>query len=84
VGSKTFDGVRFAAYTKDHPPPHVHGFYGGVEAIIDLLFDQRAVRLSRRKKNVKPKGAKRANVNRIREAARRNYDEVVALWEAAQ
>jgi hypothetical protein len=30
VGSKTFDGVWFMAYTKDHLPPHVHAFYAGV------------------------------------------------------
>jgi len=27
VGSRTFDGARFAAYTDDHPPDHVHGLY---------------------------------------------------------
>jgi hypothetical protein len=38
VGSKTFDGVRFAAYTDDHPPPHVHGFYAGVVVVMELIF----------------------------------------------
>jgi Domain of unknown function (DUF4160) len=83
VGSKTFDGVRFAAYTDDHLPPHVHGFYAGVEAIIDLSIPERAVRLSGRKKRVRPKNAKRSDVDHIRETARRNFDALVDLWESA-
>jgi hypothetical protein len=25
MGSKTFDGVWFISFSRDHPPPHVHG-----------------------------------------------------------
>ncbi len=84
MGSKTFDGVRFAAYTNDHLPPHVHGFYGESEVLIDLLLEERAIRLSRRKDNVRPKGAKRSDVTHVRRVARRNFDALVAVWEAAR
>jgi len=83
VGSKTFDGVRFAAYTDDHLPPHVHGFYAGVEAIVELLIAERAVRLALRKDDVTPRNAKRSDVNHILRTAAKHFDELVALWEAA-
>ena len=83
MGSKTFDGVRFAAYTDDHLPPHVHGFYAGIEAIVELLISERAVRLSPRKDNVTPRNGKRSDVNHILRTAAKHFDELVALWEAA-
>jgi hypothetical protein len=39
AGSKTCDGVRFVAYPKDHPPPHVHGSYAETEVILELDVD---------------------------------------------
>ncbi|MEO7028728.1 MAG: hypothetical protein ABI147_04930 [Acidobacteriaceae bacterium] len=71
MGSKMFDGVQFAAYTDDHPPPHVHGFYAGMEVILELSFAEKKVRLADRKDRVRPPNAKR-------------LDEIIALWEAAQ
>lgn len=53
MGSKTFDGVWFEAYSLDHPPPHVHGFYAGVEVVVELT--DLGVRLS----------PKQSHVNRI-------------------
>lgn len=29
-------GFRFMIYTEDHPPPHVHIWYQGNEAIIEI------------------------------------------------
>jgi hypothetical protein len=39
VVSLRIDGVRFVAYSNDHPPRHVHGFTGDTEAIVDLRMD---------------------------------------------
>jgi hypothetical protein len=82
VGSKTFDGVWFAAYTQDHLPPHVHGFYAGVEVIVDLLDGETA--LSQRKKAVKPGNAKQADVSRILRTATKYADELMELWRQAR
>jgi hypothetical protein len=77
VGSKTFDGVWFEAYSDDHLPPHVHGFYAGVEVVVDLVDGK--TRLAQRKKAVIPSNANRANVNRILRTATRYADEFVEL-----
>jgi hypothetical protein len=34
-----FEGIRFVAYTMDHEPRQVHGFYAEIEAIVDLRLD---------------------------------------------
>jgi len=52
-------------------------------AIVDLLIDERAVRLSRRKKNVRPPTAKQSDINYVVLTAAHNFDELVALWESA-
>ncbi len=39
MGSVRFNGIRFTAYTMDHEPRHVHGFYADIEAIVDLRLD---------------------------------------------
>ena len=36
VGSKTLDGVWFAAYSDDHLPVHVHGRYAGIEVLVEF------------------------------------------------
>jgi hypothetical protein len=33
----TFLGISVAMYWQDHPPPHIHVFYGGSEALIEIL-----------------------------------------------
>ena len=48
MGSIRFRGVQFTAYTMDHEPRHVHGFYADIEAIVDLRSDG-AVSLADRK-----------------------------------
>lgn len=84
MGSKTFEGVRFAAYSKDHLPPHVHGFCAGVLVIVELLPTERQVRLARRKDNVKPLGAKRSDVQHVLRTAAKYFDELWALWEGVR
>jgi hypothetical protein len=82
VGSKTFDGVWFEAYSADHPPPHVHGEYAGVEVIVELTAF--GVRLSPRRTAVKPRGAKQSDVNRILRTADKYRKELGELWNAAR
>jgi len=81
VVSLRFGGVRFLAYSNDHPPRHVHGFAGGTEAIVDLRFDG-TVALAKRDRAVRPANAKRSDVKKILRAAAKHFDELAALWEA--
>jgi hypothetical protein len=74
--------VRFAAYTRDHLPPHVHGFYAGIEVIVDI--EDGVVRLSRRKDAIDPRGAKRSDVNHVLTTATRYANEMVELWRKAR
>ena len=79
MGSKTFDGVWFVAYSHDHPPPHVHGFYAKTELLIDLLPGG-GVGRSNRKDAVRPPDAKRGDVRRILEVAAGHATELHELW----
>jgi hypothetical protein len=83
VVSLRFGGVRFVAYSNDHPPRHVHGFCGGIEAIIDLRADG-AVSLADREDVIRPASAKRSEIRRILRAAAKHFDELTALWEKAR
>ena len=78
----TFDGVWFVAYTSDHLPPHVHGFYAGVEVVVELT--EAGVKLSPRKRAIKPLGAKQADVNRILRVADQYRRELGKLWQVAR
>ena len=80
MGSRTFDGVRFAAYTDDHLPPHVHGTISDVTLIIDLLGDG-AIRQADRKNAVQPANAPKNIQSKIRRVAAENVEQLVALWE---
>jgi Domain of unknown function (DUF4160) len=31
-----FFGITVQMYWRDHPPPHIHAFYGGAEALIAI------------------------------------------------
>jgi len=84
VGSKTFDGVRFLAWTDDHLPPHIHGFYAGVAVVLELDFEKRDIRLARRRDRIRPADAKKADVNHIRRAALKYRYELFKLWEEAR
>lgn len=83
MGSKTYDGVRFIAWSLDHDPPHVHGRYAGVELIVELNVLDRVVTVADRKKNPKPRNAKRSDVAYILTSAAKYFDELVKLWEEA-
>ena len=82
MGSKTFDGVWFVAYSHDHPPPHVHGFYAKTEVLVDLLANGKVSR-SKRMNSVKPAGAKVSDVRRILSVAAAHAVELHELWEKA-
>ena len=74
------DAVWFQAFSDDHLPAHVHGFYGEVQVIADLLETGTAV-LSARKRNIQPANAKASDVRKILELAAENYATLKALWE---
>ena len=78
--SLRFAGVRFVAYSNDHPPRHVHGFVGGTEAILDLRLEG-TVALAERNDAVRPANAKRSDVKKILNAAALHFEEIVGLWE---
>jgi hypothetical protein len=73
-------GIRFVAYPNDHPPPHVHGFHGETEAIIDLRSDG-SVALADRDDAVRPANAKRSDVKKMLKATALHYEELAELWE---
>jgi hypothetical protein len=79
MGSRTFEGVRFQVYSRDHLPPHVHGFYAATLAVVELA-DSENVGL--RPNSVKPPNAKKSDVNRIVDAAVEHYPELISLWES--
>jgi hypothetical protein len=81
VGSKTFDGVRFAAFAADHLPRHVHGFVAEISVVVDLLPDGKIAKSARRDA-VRPSNAKRSDVRRILDAAAAHVVELNELWEA--
>ena len=82
MGSKTFDGVRFQAYPGDHLPPHVHGFYAGIEVIVDLVDGE--AKLSSRTDPIDPPNAKRSDVNHVLRTAAKNANVLVELWRVAR
>ncbi len=82
MGSRTFDGIRFQAYTDDHLPPHVHGFYAGTEVIVEMVDG--TARVAQREKSILPHNAKQSDVNRIVRAAVKHSDELMELWRAAR
>ena len=80
MGSKTIEGVWFQVFSHDHSPPHVHGSYGSVLVIVDLLLDG-TVQESSRQNAITPAGGKRSDVRHVFEVALRHYAELKALWE---
>jgi hypothetical protein len=82
VGSKTFDGVWFIAYTKDHLPPHVHGKYAETTVILEILRKEREVRVANRIDAIQPPNAKRSDVKKILQVAAEHAEDLIKLWEA--
>jgi hypothetical protein len=82
VGSFQFDGVTFRVYPEDHDPPHVHGRYQGVVAILELDKNGR-VRLADRDDAIRPGDAKRNQVRHALNVANAHYADLMELWEEA-
>ena len=80
MGSKTYEGVRFSVYPKDHEPPHIHGTTAGVVVIMDLLPNGK-IKLAERWDAVTPSNAPRNIQSKIRRVATRNVEELILLWE---
>jgi hypothetical protein len=80
MASIRFNGVRFTAYTMDHEPRHVHGFYADVEVIVDLRQDGK-VSLASRTDAVRPSNGSKSNVRHVLTIAARHFDNLVFLWE---
>jgi hypothetical protein len=80
VGSRRFAGIRFFAYSNDHPPRHVHGFAGEAEVIVELKTDG-TVALADRNDAIRPVNAKRSQVKKILRTAAQHFDELAELWE---
>ncbi len=80
VGSLRFDGVLFVVYSNDHPPRHVHGFFGGVAVVADLRCDGN-VSLTDRNDAIRPANAKRSDVRRVLDTAAGHFEELITLWE---
>lgn len=80
MGSVWFNGVRFVAYTMDHEPRHVHGFYAEVEVIVDLRADGN-VSLANRTDAIRPNNGGKSDVRHVLVTAAGHFDELVSLWE---
>jgi hypothetical protein len=80
MGSIRFHGVRFTAYTMDHVPRHVHGFYADVEVIVDLRPDG-MVSLAKRTDAIRPSNGSKSDVRHVLLVASRHFDDLVFLWE---
>jgi hypothetical protein len=78
VGSKTYNGVWFSAYSHDHEPPHVHGEYAGITVLVELIDG--TVRLAEREKPVRPPNAKRSHVNHVLRTAEKHADQLMEMW----
>lgn len=80
MGSIRLQGVRFVAYTMDHEPRHVHGFYAEVEVIVDLRRDGR-VSLANRSDAISPGNGSKSHVRHVLTVTANYFEELVFLWE---
>jgi hypothetical protein len=80
MGSIRLSGVRFTAYTMDHSPRHVHGFYADIEVIVDLRADG-GIALASRTDAIRPSNASKSDVRHVLTVAAGHFDELVSLWE---
>jgi len=79
MGSLTFDGVWFSIYSFDHPPPHAHGKYAGIEVIVEFV-DGVAI-IARRSRPINPPNAKRSDVKKVLQTASKHAELLMKLWE---
>jgi hypothetical protein len=70
----------FTAYSNDHDPMHVHGFYAEVEVIVELRRDG-TVLLANRRDAVRPRKGSKADVRHVLTVASDHLDELIALLE---
>jgi hypothetical protein len=80
MASIRYEGVRFTAYTMDHEPRHVHGFYADVEVIVDLCANGK-VTLAYRSDAIRPSNASKSDVRHVLTVAAKHFEELVLLWE---
>jgi hypothetical protein len=83
MGSLRFDGVRFAIFVDDHPPPHVHARYAEIAVVLDLLAGGGVV-ISGRANAVRAPDAKLNELNRILRVARMHEAALRELWRSVQ
>ena len=81
MGTLRFDGVWFAIYSRDHPPPHAHATYGGIAVIVQFDFVGRKVEKAARIDAVMPGNASRSALKHILRAAERHLSELQLMWE---
>ncbi len=74
-----FEGVRFAAYTMEHEPRRVHGFYGEIEVIVNLRPDG-SVSLVNRTDAIRPSSATKDEIKHVLAMAAEHFEELVELW----
>ncbi|WP_281047453.1 DUF4160 domain-containing protein [Terriglobus saanensis] len=72
--------MRFTAYTMDHEPRHVHGFYADIEANVDLRLDG-TVSLAGRADATRPGNGSKSDVRHVLTVAAQHFEDLVALWE---
>jgi hypothetical protein len=70
--------VWFISYAHDHLPPHVHGFYAGIEVLVELVDEE--VRLAHRANPIIPRNGKRSDVNHVLRTATEHADKLMELW----
>ena len=80
MASIRFHGIRFTAFTMDHEPRHVHGFYADVEVIVDLRPDGK-VALAGRTDAVRPTNGSKSDIRHVLTVAAKHFNELVSLWE---
>jgi hypothetical protein len=68
-----FFGVTVQMYWRDHPPPHIHVFYGGAEALVAIATGEVIG-------GALPPGAARM----IRERVADRREALLANWERAR
>jgi hypothetical protein len=82
MGSIRLDGVRFVAWSDDHEPRHVHGFYADVEVIVDIQPD--SAKLSSRRYATWPPNSKTSDIQHVVRTAAKHAAVLNKLWEEAR
>lgn len=78
MGSIKVGSIWLFVFTDDHPPPHAHGFYAGIEVIVEFV-DGKAI-IARRSNPIVPANAKRSDVRKILGAAQLHAETLLRMW----